>query len=257
MGRNPSTFAIYSTLMAEMQDKLVVIDADGLFWVHDCPSAAVITPQLLEAAGSQARNLLFRFLPYGTKHTILTPNEIELYRLVKRFVKPNLEVGELTQISVKLHEHMQKSPGESRQLRIFSKTELVAVCPELQLLFSLLGDQKGITLLAKGLVDIIIAGDRIGVVNTQAGLKRCGGQGDILAGLVGLYGLWDLEGSRAEQPNSVQQEGPAETYPLHGVLLASVITREASRRAFEQWGYSTTSKKVLDYLPYVIKDIVI
>ena len=39
----------------------------------------------------------------------------------------------------------------------------------------------------KGLVDIVSDGDRTFLVTTAGGLKRCGGQGDVLAGTVGNF----------------------------------------------------------------------
>jgi NAD(P)H-hydrate repair Nnr-like enzyme with NAD(P)H-hydrate dehydratase domain len=229
--------------MAEMRDKIVILDADGLYWIHDCPSAAVISPEHLQSFGGS--NIISRFLPFGAKHIILTPNEIELYRLVKRFVKPTVEVGELSQITAKLHEYMlQTSPDQ--QAQIFKKSDILKVCPEIQLLYGLLQSTTPVTILSKGLVDIVIAGEQVGVVNTQAGLKRCGGQGDILSGLVSLYACWDFD---------TQTEGHPHLYPLKGIMLASLVTREASRRAFETYGISMTSSKIIDSLHLVLKDI--
>lgn len=228
--------------MSQMTDKIVVIDADGIFWIHYCPSAAQIQPQQLEMFPGP---VLSRFLPYGTKHTILTPNEIELYRLIKRFVKPDVEVGDISKMSYKLHQYMNEKHPEL-PVQILQKSEALAVCPELTMLYSLVGQIGSITVLSKGLVDIVIAGEQVGLVNTESSLKRCGGQGDILAGLVSLYAGWDLESVEGSHQNY---------YPLRGLMLASIITRESSKRAFEIFGYSTTSKRILEQIHLVLKDV--
>lgn len=42
-------------------------------------------------------------------------------------------------------------------------------------------------ILRKGLVDIITDGRQAFYVKTQGSLKRCGGQGDVLAGMLGTF----------------------------------------------------------------------
>ena len=50
-----------------------------------------------------------------------------------------------------------------------------------------LGD---IVILQKGAKDIISNGIRTEIVDTEGGLKRCGGQGDILSGNLGTFLAW-------------------------------------------------------------------
>lgn len=47
-----------------------------------------------------------------------------------------------------------------------------------------------ITIVQKGPQDILSNGHRTLVVDNQAGLKRCGGQGDILSGMLGTFLAW-------------------------------------------------------------------
>lgn len=54
-----------------------------------------------------------------------------------------------------------------------------------------------IVILQKGAQDIISNGYRTEVNDTEGGLKRCGGQGDILSGTVGTFlawGKWYVDG---------------------------------------------------------------
>ncbi|CAJ0749362.1 11205_t:CDS:2 [Entrophospora sp. SA101] len=48
----------------------------------------------------------------------------------------------------------------------------------------------GVTIIQKGHNDLISNGDKVFVVDNDGGLKRCGGQGDILSGLVGTFLSW-------------------------------------------------------------------
>jgi NAD(P)H-hydrate repair Nnr-like enzyme with NAD(P)H-hydrate dehydratase domain len=50
---------------------------------------------------------------------------------------------------------------------------------------------KNFKILIKGEQDIILGSDRSFIVRTEGGKKRCGGMGDILAGVTAACGLWD------------------------------------------------------------------
>lgn len=49
---------------------------------------------------------------------------------------------------------------------------------------------NNINILLKGKIDIITNGKKAFLVRTPGSLKRCGGIGDILSGLTGLYAFW-------------------------------------------------------------------
>lgn len=74
-------------------------------------------------------------------------------------------------------------------------------------------------MLIKGEEDIIL-GPRSFVVRTPGGQKRCGGIGDILAGVTSACSLWNFE---------------------LGPVLASRIVRKATYLAFEKEGRSLTA----------------
>lgn len=67
------------------------------------------------------------------------------------------------------------------------------------------------TLMIKGHNDLIIGKNMAYRVSTPGGNKRCGGVGDILAGVTAACSLWDFE---------------------LGPVLASRIVRKATRMAF-------------------------
>ena len=61
-------------------------------------------------------------------------------------------------------------------------------------------------------------------MSNKGGAKRCGGIGDILAGVVAATGFWNFE---------------------LGPPLAAYIVREATRRAFEKEGRGMTAPAVI------------
>lgn len=89
-------------------------------------------------------------------------------------------------------------------------------------------------LLVKGTQDIVIGKDRSFIVRSEGGKKRCGGMGDILAGVASVTSLWDYE---------------------YGPALASRIVRLATRAAYEKEGRGLTAPSVIKELSQVVKNI--
>lgn len=87
-------------------------------------------------------------------------------------------------------------------------------------------------IIIKGQCDIIMDRDRSFIIGIEGGNKRCGGIGDILAGVTGACGLWDFE---------------------YGPALASVLVRSATRMAFEKEGRGMTAPCVIEELSTVVK----
>jgi ATP-dependent NAD(P)H-hydrate dehydratase len=59
-----------------------------------------------------------------------------------------------------------------------------------------------VTILQKGPSDIISNGERNEVIDVQGGLKRVGGQGDILSGAVGTFLAWGKAHGEKERSNT-------------------------------------------------------
>lgn len=74
-----------------------------------------------------------------------------------------------------------------------------------------------VNILCKGYADIITNGQKVYLVKNEGSLKRCGGIGDILAGLSCLYSVWSKNNEDL----------------LIGCVLASYLCRQASKKAFE------------------------
>ena len=89
------------------------------------------------------------------------------------------------------------------------------------------------SMVIKGKLDLII-GKRSFIVGTQGGLKRCGGVGDILAGVTAPAVFWNFE---------------------YGMPLASMIVRMANNQAWKKEGRGVTAPCVIRELSSVVNSI--
>jgi len=91
-----------------------------------------------------------------------------------------------------------------------------------------------VTILQKGASDVISNGDRTETIDIPGGLKRVGGQGDILSGVVGTFLAWgkNFEEQQKDSGSSI----PLQEIPLLAAIGGSHITRTASRISFAKNG---------------------
>jgi ATP-dependent NAD(P)H-hydrate dehydratase len=99
-------------------------------------------------------------------------------------------------------------------------------------------------------------------VDTQGGLKRCGGQGDILSGVTGTMLAWGMNYEQGAfkyvslteffvilLKDWLSSEDKTKLSPCLIPLLASIgasmVTRTASRRAFERYGRGLVTQDIL------------
>ncbi|KAH7091889.1 YjeF domain-containing protein [Auriculariales sp. MPI-PUGE-AT-0066] len=113
----------------------------------------------------------------------------------------------------------------------------------------------GVTVLQKGESDVVAHGrgdqKEEAQVDVPGGLKRCGGQGDILSGAVGAFLAW---GKNAESGAFGDPSNP--THPAHdparlpflGSIGGSLLTRTASRMAFAEHGRAVVTQDMLAYI---------
>lgn len=153
LGREERTQAIgrLALQVAKAQSKYVVLDADGLWLIQN-------EPDLIK----------------GYKRAVLTPNVVEFKRLCEAMVshpRRTLPKPHINEFSGKLQSIPKDAPADQ--------------------LAGLLARAFGnITILQKGPSDIISNGDRTETVSIEGGLKRVGGQGDILSGVTGTFLAW-------------------------------------------------------------------
>jgi len=120
----------------------------------------------------------------------------------------------------------------------------------------------GVTVLQKGETDIIsfshstqVGGEReTAEVVTKGGLKRCGGQGDLLSGFIGTMLAWS-KGYEEGLFNKSTQPLSTTRLPLLSSVGAAILTRTISRRAFEKHGRATLTNDMIPEIAGAFVDV--
>ena len=102
-----------------------------------------------------------------------------------------------------------------------------------------------VSILCKGPVDIITNGRLTATVGTPGSFKRCGGQGDILAGVCGTFMGW----FKTREEAGVCDAGSA---PVLAGIGGSILTRMVAREAGREYGVSLTTSNMVGVLPRVV-----
>ncbi|KAJ9114683.1 hypothetical protein QFC22_005559 [Naganishia vaughanmartiniae] len=206
--------------LAKQTDLGVVVDADGLFLVANDPSVILNWP--------------------GVPRVVLTPNVMEFKRLCEKMqIDPNADPDTLC-------------PLLSRAL-------------------------ENTTILQKGAIDIVSNGfpippallpkdfqtdGKVDILKNEikGGLKRCGGQGDILSGSVGVLLAWAGEWVKGVYEDA-GHPAPSKESELgkHIALLAayggSTFNRTCSRRTFEDKGRSMQTEDMIPNIHKVFEEV--
>uniref|UniRef100_A0A8C7A0X8 ATP-dependent (S)-NAD(P)H-hydrate dehydratase n=1 Tax=Neovison vison TaxID=452646 RepID=A0A8C7A0X8_NEOVI len=94
-----------------------------------------------------------------------------------------------------------------------------------------------VTVVQKGERDVISDGEQVLECVQEGSGRRCGGQGDLLSGALGVLVHWAL------------RAGPEKTNGSSPLLLAAMgacsLTRQCSRQAFQKHGRSTTTTDMI------------
>ncbi|EHS62892.1 YjeF, variant [Puccinia graminis f. sp. tritici CRL 75-36-700-3] len=111
----------------------------------------------------------------------------------------------------------------------------------------------GCSILQKGSIDLVAReGSEVAKVSCEGSPKRCGGQGDILSGLVGTWCAWTKlyfeRQSQDEKPKSHELPISSEEAWIIAAVLGSEITRTCSRLAYHKLGRSMQSSDMLGYI---------
>lgn len=151
----------------------------------------------------------------GHKKLVLTPNKVEFGRLVDAALKgPNWKEATVAD-------------------------QLLALSEVLQ----------GPTILLKGKSDMICDGKTVYEIEESGSPRRSGGQGDILAGMLGTTLHWGyLRDEEIDNSNTVNA-------PVAAALLASVVTKRASELAFLEHKRSMTTPDLLPKIGPALAEI--
>ncbi|XP_069904675.1 ATP-dependent (S)-NAD(P)H-hydrate dehydratase isoform X3 [Oryctolagus cuniculus] len=94
-----------------------------------------------------------------------------------------------------------------------------------------------VTVVQKGARDVISDGQQVLVCSREGSGRRCGGQGDLLSGSLGVLAHWAL------------LAGPERTHGPSPLLLAAFgacsLTRQCNQQAFRKHGRSTTTTDMI------------
>jgi len=116
----------------------------------------------------------------------------------------------------------------------------------------------GVTICRKGWVDIISDGSPVAMYSgTRGSPRRCGGQGDILAGLVATFGSWAqssqavASGLKSEENHALDQLPPL----FLATFAASQVLRGCSQRAYAAHRRSTLTTDILPEIEHVMEKL--
>jgi len=152
---------------------------------------------------------------------LLTPNRIELQRMLCSLYKS---------------EHFDLRTMSTEDVK-----KLVQRCSH----------DMNVCILAKGSVDIVSCGDienHLVIEETLGSSRRCGGQGDILSGLAGVYLHW------IEMANGESLEKIANPTAL-AACLAAITTRQCNEIAYKDFGSGMLASDMISKLDTAISSL--
>ncbi|KAJ1662349.1 hypothetical protein IW140_005868 [Coemansia sp. RSA 1813] len=131
----------------------------------------------------------------------------------------------------------------------------------------------GVTIIRKGASDVISNGDRVFVCDEAGGLRRCGGQGDVLSGATVTFLAWGQKykmsksasksvtndkasdgkkqsssSSSSSSPSSSTDGIDPKDIPMLASYAACMLTRHASYLAYDEYGRATQSSNILEQI---------
>lgn len=153
----------------------------------------------------------------------LTPNSIEFKRIWESVMTSELSFGIDIPITTECCLVDQSFFSGSNYV-----SEVVALAKKLN-----------VCIVRKGAVDIISDGQHVAVVDLKGSPRRCGGQGDVLAGITGVFSAWASN---------------LGTSPVIAAAGACMVLRRAAELAFLKTKRSTTTIEIISELPRVLDE---
>ena len=145
----------------------------------------------------------------GYKNVILTPNRVEFARLYRGVLKEELRADHVSP------EHIEQ-----------------------------LSSAMGVTILCKGMIDVVAGHGAVVTCELPGSSRRCGGQGDVLSGAATLFYYWAFGTANA---------CPSSPLPLPPAVIAAwgaaALTRTAMHMAFKTNGRGTLTTDMLTVIP--------
>ncbi|XP_057563365.1 ATP-dependent (S)-NAD(P)H-hydrate dehydratase isoform X3 [Hippopotamus amphibius kiboko] len=141
-------------------------------------------------------------LVQGYRKVVLTPNHVEFSRLAEAVLGDPLDGGDRRGAVLRLSQAL-----------------------------------GNVTVVQKGEQDVISDGEQVLACSQEGSGRRCGGQGDLLSGSLGVLAHWAL------------RAGPEKTSGCSPLLVAAfgacALTRQCSHQAFQKHGRATTTSDMI------------
>jgi hydroxyethylthiazole kinase-like uncharacterized protein yjeF len=207
--------------------------------------------------------------------TVLTPNAMEFRRLYKAVFPDHDPVAwdDLADDAVRLLQAHESTRGGADGQCSSTSTSTVSTSAESLTLASLPGHPAqvaaalvgttrlpetlllqqpllrlcqtlGVTIVQKGAVDLISNGHETWFVAVGGSPRRCGGQGDLLAGITGLFALYAQQ-ALATAP---EDASPVDSH-MSALFAAASVVRVSAATAFNRHFRSTTASEILGEIP--------
>jgi ATP-dependent NAD(P)H-hydrate dehydratase len=262
LGRDPLVLSCAMAAISAAKDRElpIVLDGDALFALND--DLDIIQ---------------------GYTRAILTPNPAEFKRLYLS-VAASLDTPEVEPLSSMSPDPSSSSPlenedGPAEPMRLEipkSATNMSASQASLsQSTSGLPNDEEaiwaprsvktiaaalgGVTIIRKGSTDVISDGRRLIQCNRSGGLRRCGGQGDILAGIAGTLVGWNYGPQSGYELAEKLKRREGHRYTASRTMLAAwgacSLTREASHRAYLEHHRGVTTPHILLHIGPAFYDL--
>jgi len=236
---NKTFNSIFAGLLAQEHCPPLVIDGDAITLLAENPSL------LTHISTSKNPPLI-----------IITPNAAEFRRLWKSFIPDREEPPISLPTSDRIEKLMKSAHNQSGSN--FTSPELVCSDELAHHTAELACAMKHVTLVRKGTIDIISDGHRVLYCAEPGAPKRCGGQGDFLAGTTGTLLYWatqhekkPAEAHKHDSSAAVNNVSPT----LRAAYCASFLTRRCGLSAFLSHGRSLIAHNLLDELETVLEQI--
>ncbi|EGC36338.1 hypothetical protein DICPUDRAFT_151213 [Dictyostelium purpureum] len=114
-----------------------------------------------------------------------------------------------------------------------------------------------ITIVQKGKEDLITDGNQVILCDNEGMPRRCGGQGDILAGAIGTMFAWSQLYYKYNNNNSDKIQENEQQYPISMIssFAACSLLRHSSKKAFEKNRRSTITQDIINEIPKCFEEL--
>lgn len=247
LGRNENIMVSTSKIITQslLYNIPIVLDGDGLWLISQ-----IKYRDLLLTNNNNDNN---------KNNIILTPNAMEFRRLwinyiLKQDINSKLDKNNQIYIppfdTIDLFEKLTSSKKDEKEEKSndnLLKCDEILSCSEFDNIQHIHDTAKlskalgGITILRKGAIDIITNGNKFILISKPYSLRRCGGQGDILSGIIGLWLYW------------CKQYKQDDDNCIIAAYAGSYLMRHFAVEAFNKYKRSTLTTDMIDCIPNVMQ----